>query len=245
MSKEITDTSDDLQMKRFYHGTRAKLKPGNLIQPSNTLDAGERDKMANYVYLTPNLDAAIWAAEIAVGESLGRVYIVEPIGQVEDITDLTDQKFPDYPSMLYCSRKPLRITGEVTEWTLYHGTRANLKPGDLIEPGRISNFGKKDRKSNFVYLTRTLDAAAWGAELAAGEGLGRIYIVEPTGPIEDDPNLTNKKFRGNPTKSFRSREPLRVTDEITDWHGHSPEVLKARKDSLARLEQQGVEPIDD
>nr|WP_306441585.1 NAD(+)--rifampin ADP-ribosyltransferase [Halomicronema hongdechloris] len=139
----------------------------------------------------------------------------------------------------------MRVTGEVTEWPLYHGTRADLKPGDLIKPGHTPNFGNQDRTTPNVYLTRTLDAATWGAELAIGEGPGRIYIVEPTGPIEDDPNLTNQKFRGNPTKSFRSREPLRVTGEITDWQGHSPEVLKAMKDGLERLERLGVEPIDD
>lgn len=89
-----------------------------------------------------------------------------------------------------------------------------------------------------------MDAATWGAELAVGDGRGRIYIVEPTGLIEDDPNLTDKKFRGNPTKSFRPREPLRVTGEITNWRGHSPEALKAMKDGLERLKQLGVEPID-
>jgi hypothetical protein len=78
----------------------------------------------------------------------------------------------------------------------YHGTRANLKPGDLIQPGHPPNFGNRDRTTPHVYLTRTLDAAIWGAELAAGEGPGRIYLVEPTGPIEEDPNLTNTKFRG-------------------------------------------------
>ena len=134
--------------------------------------------------------------------------------------------------------------GEVTEWPLYHGTRADLKPGDLIEPGYNSNYGKRT-KAAYVYLTRTLDAATWGAELAVGEGLGRIYIVEPTGPIEDDPDLTNKKFRGNPTKSFRSREPLRVMGEVTKWQGHSPEALKAMKDGVKRLERLGVKPIDD
>ena len=109
----------------------------------------------------------------------------------------------------------------------------------------ITLTSARGQKTTYVYLTRTLDAATWGAELAAGEGPGRIYIVEPTGPIEDDPNLTNKKFRGNPTKSYRSREPLRVTGEITDWQGHSPEALKAMKDGLERLERLGVEPIDD
>jgi rifampin ADP-ribosylating transferase len=126
----------------------------------------------------------------------------------------------------------------------YHGTRADLKPGDLIGPGYASNFGKR-KKANFVYLTATLDAATWGAELALGEGPGRIYVVEPTGPIEDDPNLTDKKFPGNPTKSYRTREPLRVTGEVTDWEGHSPEALKAMKDNLERLKALGIEAIDD
>ena len=97
----------------------------------------------------------------------------------------------------------------------------------------------------YVYLTATLDAAIWGAELASGEGRGRIYIVEPTGPFEDDPNLTDKKFPGNPTKSYRTRDPLRIIGEVTDWQGHSPEQLKAMKDHLAHLERLGVEAIED
>jgi hypothetical protein len=124
----------------------------------------------------------------------------------------------------------------------YHGTKADLKPGDLIEPGHSPNFGKRERTTTYVYLTGTLDAAAWGAELALGEGLGRIYLVEPTGPIMDDPNLTDKKFPGNPTESYRSREPLRVTGEVTEWQGHAPEVVQAMKDRIERL---ALEPIDD
>lgn len=126
----------------------------------------------------------------------------------------------------------------------YHGTKANLKPGDLIEPGFNSNYGMR-KKASYVYLTATLDAAIWGAELALGEGPGRIYIVEPTGPIEDDPNLTDKKFPGNPTKSYRSRKPLRVSGEVMDWQGHSPEKLKAMKDHLDHLKQLGIEAIED
>lgn len=127
---------------------------------------------------------------------------------------------------------------------LYHGTRAALKPGDLIVPGYTSNYGK-GKKASFVYLSGTLDAATWGAELAAGEGPGRISIVEPTGPILDDPNLTDKKYPGNPTKSYRTREPLRVTGEVTDWPGHSPETIEAMKDGIERLRRQGIEAIDD
>ncbi|MXV50122.1 NAD(+)--rifampin ADP-ribosyltransferase [Pedobacter sp. HMF7647] len=126
----------------------------------------------------------------------------------------------------------------------YHGTRADLKPGDLIIPGFNSNYGTR-KKASFIYLTATMEAATWGAELALGEGSGRIYIVEPTGPIEDDPNLTDKKFPGNPTKSYRSRDPLRVTGEITNWQGHSPEQLKTMKDHLENLKRLGIEAIED
>jgi hypothetical protein len=128
--------------------------------------------------------------------------------------------------------------------TFYHGTKANLKKGDLIEPGFHSNYGRRN-KAKYVYLTATLDAAIWGAELSSGEGGGRIYIVEPTGPFEDDPNLTDKKFPGNPTKSFRTRSPLRIIGEVMDWQGHSPEKLKAMKDGIERAKQLGIEAIED
>ncbi|HWS57321.1 MAG TPA: NAD(+)--rifampin ADP-ribosyltransferase [Actinotalea sp.] len=126
----------------------------------------------------------------------------------------------------------------------FHGTKAHLEPGDLLEPGRTPNFGER-RAAHHVYLTATLDAATWGAELAVGEGPGRIYRVEPTGPIEDDPNLTDRRFPGNPTRSYRTRQPLRVLDEVVDWQGHSPEALQAMRDHLARLTELGVEAIDD
>ena len=127
---------------------------------------------------------------------------------------------------------------------LYHGTRVDLEPPDLIAPGYASNYGKQ-MKATYVYLTGTLDAAIWGAELARGEGPGRIYIVAPAGPIMDDPNLTDKKYPGNPTKAYRSRQPLRVAGEVTEWQGHSPERLQAMKDHIERLRQLGVEAIDD
>lgn len=138
----------------------------------------------------------------------------------------------------------MTATDDMIPQQFYHGTRANLKPGDLIEPGYNSNYGQR-KKASYVYLTATLDAAIWGAELAVGEAPGRIYIVEPTGSIMDDPNLTDKKYPGNPTKSYRSREPLRVTGEVTAWQGHSPEALKTMKDNLERLKQLGIEAIDD
>jgi len=140
--------------------------------------------------------------------------------------------------------KSIDSTYDLRSQKFYHGTKADLKPGDLIEPGFNSNYGKM-KKASYIYLTATLDAATWGAELALGEGPGRIYMVEPTGEIEDDPNLTDKKFPGNPTKSYRSRDPLRVIGEVTDWQGHSPEQLKAMKDHLEHLKQLGIEAIED
>lgn len=138
----------------------------------------------------------------------------------------------------------MAVIDDIDSQRLYHGTKADLKPGDLIQPGYRSNYGKR-KTAAYVYLTATLNAATWGAELALGEGRGRIYLVEPTGAIEDDPNLTDKKYPGNPTKSYRSRHPLRVTGEITDWKGHSSEELKAMKDHLERLRRLGVEAIED
>lgn len=130
------------------------------------------------------------------------------------------------------------------EGPFYHGTKADVGPGDLLVPGYGSNF-EDDRVSNNIYFSATLDAAVWGAELAKGEGAGRIYIVEPTGPFEDDPNLTNKRFPGNPTKSYRTREPLRIAGEVKDWEGHPPEVLQAMRDHLTEMERQGLATIED
>ncbi|MFN3875099.1 MAG: NAD(+)--rifampin ADP-ribosyltransferase [Flavobacteriales bacterium] len=126
----------------------------------------------------------------------------------------------------------------------YHGTKAELNVGDLIEPGFNSNYGQQ-KKANYVYFTATLDAATWGAELAQGEGRGRIYIVEPTAHYENDPNLTDKRFPGNPTKSYRTKAALRVVGEVADWQGHAPEQLQAMKDHLQKLKEQGIEAIED
>ncbi len=125
-----------------------------------------------------------------------------------------------------------------------HGTKADLAVGDLLVPGRSSNF-EAGRVMNYIYFTATLDAATWGAELAAGEGRGRIFIVEPTGDVEDDPNVTDKKFPGNPTRSYRSRQPLRITGELVDWVGHSPEKLQAMRDGLEALQRDGKALIED
>ena len=128
--------------------------------------------------------------------------------------------------------------------TFFHGTKADLKLGDFIETGNSSNFGQGN-KAKYIYLSATFDAAIWGAELALGEAAERIYLVEPTGPIEDDPNLTDKKFPGNPTKSYRSKHPFKVVGEITIWQGHSPQQVKTMKDAVAKAKEQGIEAIED
>lgn len=125
----------------------------------------------------------------------------------------------------------------------FHGTRADLQTGDLIGAGYSSNYGAR-KTASWVYLAGALEAAVWGAELAQGEGRERIYVVEPTGPIVDDPNLTDQKFPGNPTLSYRSRDPLRIVGEVIAWRPHAPDQLQAMKDHLARLKAEGVEAID-
>lgn len=125
----------------------------------------------------------------------------------------------------------------------YHGTRADLRIGDLLAPGFASNY--REEKLSWIYFSSSLESAIWGCELAQGEGRERIYIVEPTGAFVDDPNLTDKKFPGNPTQSYRSREPLRVVGEVATWQGHSPEQLQAMKDGLARLTAEGRNHIID
>lgn len=126
----------------------------------------------------------------------------------------------------------------------YHGTKADLKIGDLLKPGYSSNYGEK-KKAKYVYLTATLDAAVWGAELAVGDGPGYIYYVEPTGTFENDPNLTDKKFPGNPTRSYRTQYPLRIVGEVLEWEGHSPETLKKMRNHLNQLKRLGIEAIND
>jgi rifampin ADP-ribosylating transferase len=125
-----------------------------------------------------------------------------------------------------------------------HGTKADLSPGDLLVPGRRSNYDEA-RRSNHVYVTQTLDAAVWGAELAMGEGPGRIYLVEPEAALEDDPNVTDKKFPGNPTRSYRTRGPVRIAGELAEWVGHSPEQLEAMRAGLADLKRRGLAVIYD
>jgi len=127
--------------------------------------------------------------------------------------------------------------------TYFHGTKADLKIGDLIEVGFNSNFGQR-KNARYIFLTATLDAAIWGAELAFGEGRERIYLVEPSGPIEDDPDLTDKKFPGNPTKSYRSQHPFKVVGEVAIWQNHLAEQVQIMKVNLAQLKEKGIESLN-
>ena len=134
-------------------------------------------------------------------------------------------------------------TATVFVQSFFHGSRVALSPGDRIKVGYLSNFA--DAKTlSWVYFSATLDAAIWGAELARGDGPARIYVVEPTGAIEDDPNLTDKRFPGNPTRSYRSRADLRILAEVNGWQGHLPEQVAQMRQGLARLPSDGSAIID-
>jgi hypothetical protein len=128
--------------------------------------------------------------------------------------------------------------------TFFHGTKAALEVGHDLVPGHASNY-ETHSKSKFVYFTANLSVAAWGAELAMGDAPGRIYVVEPTGPFEDDPNVTDKRFPGNPTRSYRTRAPLRVVGEVRGWQGHAPDEIRARREAIARLLETGAGIIED
>lgn len=127
-------------------------------------------------------------------------------------------------------RKP-PITGDSEPGPFFHGTKADLRVGDLLTAGFRSNY-RPEVVMNHVYFTALVDGAGLAAELAAGEGAPRVYAVEPTGPFEDDPNVTDKKFPGNPTRSYRSAEPLRVVAEVADWARLTPVALQAWRDRL-------------
>jgi rifampin ADP-ribosylating transferase len=161
----------------------------------------------------------------------------------ERIDDRTTGEAPDVPYVGVTFDRCSHISGP-----FYHGTKSAFEIGDRLVPGHGSNY-HETRTSNNVYFSALLETAVWGAELAtalAGTGeRGHIYVVEPTGPFEDDPNVTNKKFPGNITQSYRTRHPLEIVAEIENWEGHPPEVLNQMLDNIARLRAQGLDVIED
>ncbi|MGO2559305.1 NAD(+)--rifampin ADP-ribosyltransferase [Brachybacterium sp.] len=130
------------------------------------------------------------------------------------------------------------------EGVFLHGTKARLAPGELLTPAQPSNF-REDAPLRHVYVTATLHAAAWGAQHARGAAEPRIYVVEPTGELEDDPNVTDTRFPGNPTRSSRALAPVRVVRELEDWPRHSEQSVRARQEGLAALRRAGKDEIID
>jgi hypothetical protein len=167
-----------------------------------------------------------------------------PRRSLGDVTDqerpIRDDTRPDRP-VTYES------CGHV-EGPFYHGTKTALEAGAELVPGHGSTF-HDGRVSNNVYFTTLVETAAWGAQLAAAlagiPGRGHIYVVEPLGPFEDDPNVTDKRFPGNPTRSYRTRHPVKVVAELESWEGHSPEAVQDMLDGLSRLREQGLDVIED
>ncbi|MDR7255223.1 rifampin ADP-ribosylating transferase [Nocardioides sp. BE266] len=132
--------------------------------------------------------------------------------------------------------------------TFLHGTKAELQPGDELVAGFGSNF-QEGRTMNHIYFTTLESTAAWGAQLSAAlagpDSRGHVYAVEPLGPFEDDPNVTDKRFPGNPTESYRTRHPLRILHEVEEWQAHPPEALRAMLDGLADMRAKGLDVIED
>lgn len=157
------------------------------------------------------------------------------------MTEVTDGDGAVHVPVTYDSCR--HVTGP-----FFHGTKSVLAVGDELVPGYTSNF-HAGRVSNNIYFSALVETAAWGAELATAlsgaTGRGHIYVVEPLGPFEDDPNVTNKRFPGNPTQSYRTRYPVRVVSELDSWQGHEPEVVKDMLDRLALLREQGLDVIED
>jgi nicotinamidase-related amidase len=167
-----------------------------------------------------------------------------PVLVDQDLTASHDPKLHE-ATLAVLRGLQIRVVRKVNDpGPFYHGTKSDLNIGDLLRPGYNSNFGE-GQKASFIYFAATLGAAVWGAELAAGEGQGRIYIVEPTGEIEDDPNLTDKKFAGNITRSYRSSSPLRIIGEVRDWEGHTPEEMANMLQGLEEIKAKGIEAIND
>jgi len=126
------------------------------------------------------------------------------------------------------------MTNILDSGPFYHGTKADLKNGDLLTAGFNSNY-RPEVIMNHIYFTASVNGAGLAAEIASGNGLPRIYIVEPAGDFENDPNVTDKKFSGNPTRSYRSKEPLKIIGEVTDWVRLTDEQLKKWQENLAKL----------
>ena len=126
------------------------------------------------------------------------------------------------------------MTDVLENGPFYHGTKADLQVGDLLTAGRESNY-KSEFIMNHIYFTALANGAGLAAALAKGDGPERVYIVEPTGSFENDPNVTDKKFPGNPTRSYRTDAPLKIIGEVTDWVRQTPEQIQQWREKLANV----------
>lgn len=216
-----------------YHGRFIRLIPDEVIVE---VDSFETDD--------PALQGNMTITYTLTGEDGGTDLLIAHEGLPTGVLESDNELGWRMALVKLASLVEAPCDSQLDQGPFYHGTKAELKLGDLLEPNYHSNYGER-KKANFVYLTATLDAAKWGAELAAGDGVSRIYVVKPTGPIEDDPNLTNKRFPGNPTRSYRTRQPLRVVGEVHDWEEHTPEDLQRMRDHLAELKRLGIEAINE
>ncbi len=137
---------------------------------------------------------------------------------------------------------------EHVEGPFFHGTKTEFVIGDELAPGHRSNY-HDGRIANHVYFAALIEPAVWGAELAValggGTGQAHVYVVEPTGPFEDDPNVTNKRFPGNVTQSYRTRHPMRIVGELAAWESHPPDVLQGMLDNIAKLRADGLDVVLD
>ncbi len=144
-------------------------------------------------------------------------------------------------SMLRDPAPPPRVVDDPGPF--FHGTRADLRPGDLLTPGWQSNYGSR-RIANHIYMTALPEGAPLAAVIAHGDGAPRVYRVQPLGTIEDDPNVTDKRFPGNPTRSYRTTEPVRITEEVVDWQPPPAEVVERIRKGMAEIAELGIEAMD-
>ena len=195
------------------------------------LASGEDPVVAEYV-----VTAAAARATPVVVDVLTR-YPRAPAGRtrVAELMQRLDRLLRDPPP-------PPRVVDDPGPF--FHGTRADLRPGDLLTPGWRSNYGSQ-RRANHIYLTAGREGAPLAAELARGDGPARVYLVEPLGTIEDDPNVTDKRFPGNPTRSYRTTEPLRVVEEVTGWEPPASELVAHLRARMGELAELGIEAMDD
>ena len=228
-----------------------------------TVQQDPHDRRANVVRRTSEGDRVLAQLDEGIADFERGLRTEVGSERYDVFRDVLDELVRDHlpPALRQVEQRGARFSAASTEWVpvtfdrcdhvegpFYHGTKAVFEVGDQLIPGHGSNY-HEGRTSNNVYFSATLETAVWGAELAtalAGSGeRGHVYVVEPTGPFEDDPNVTNKRFPGNVTQSYRTRHALRIVGEVQTWDGHTPEVLNAMLENIARLREQGLDVIED